>query len=213
MSQELQTDISILSLAHGRRERYTPTIRVIEPAAGIAPAAGKGNLYMLIEVDGSDQGRARVYREILNTIQETYYFHQGDVISALTAALQAVHSHIQAYNRSHRTDFTAGVTCLVATGAEIVSAQAGPTILAVRSSHGLQWFSPLNDDDYVPLGADTLPSIEIGQTPGEPDIVMVAMNSAWANYLEVEVMLDATSVPQSQAVADQLAGVGIDADE
>ncbi|NOZ50964.1 MAG: hypothetical protein GXP37_13115 [Chloroflexi bacterium] len=211
MSQALQTDISILSLARGRRERYTPTIRVIEPASGIAPAAGKGNLYLLLEVEGSDQGRAKLYREILNTIQETYYYHEGDVISALTAALQAIHAHIQAHNRSHHTAVTAGVTCLVATGAEIVSAQAGPTILAVRSSAGLQWFSPLNDDDYVPLGADTPPSIEIGQTPGEPDIVVVAMNSAWANHLEVPVMLEATSVPRSQAVADQLAGVGIDA--
>lgn len=213
MSQALQTDISILSLAYGRRERYTPTVRVIEPASGIAPAEGKGNLYVLIEVEGGDQGRARLYRDILNTIQETYYFHKGDVISALTEALLAVHQHIQTYNTSHRTDFTAGATCLVATGAEIVSAQAGPTILAVRTSAGLQWFSPLNDEDYVPLGAATLPSIEIGQTPGEPGIVIVAMNSTWANYLEVPVMLEATSVPRSQAVADQLAGIGIDSPE
>lgn len=213
MSQALQTDISILSLAYGRRERYTPTARVIEPASGIAPAEGKGNLYILIEVEGGDQGRARLYRDILNTIQATYYFHEGDVISALTEALHAAHQHIQRYNRSHRTDFTAGATCLVATGAEIVSAQAGPTILAVRTSAGLQWFSPLNDEDYVPLGAATLPSIEIGQTPGEPDSVIVAMNSAWANYLEVPVMIEATSVPRSQAVADQLAGIGIDSTE
>ena len=72
MSQALQTDVSILSLAYGRREPHTPTARVIEPAEGIAPAEGKGNLYILVELDGEDQGEVRLYRELLGTIQEAY---------------------------------------------------------------------------------------------------------------------------------------------
>ena len=213
MSQALQTDISILSLAYGRREPHTPTVRVIEPARGIAPAAGKGNLYILMELDGASGGNVRLYRELLATIQETYYLSTKDITGALTAALRAAHAHLQKHNQVHHTDYTGGATCLVATGSEIISAQAGPTILAVRSSAGLQWFSPLNDESYVPLGDEDQPSIEIGRVAGHPGVVIVAMNSAWANYLEVSLMLEATTTPRAQAVVDQMAGIGIDAHE
>lgn len=213
MSRELQTEVSILSLAYGRREPHTPTARTIEPAPGIAPAEGKGNLYILVELDGEDQGDLRLYRELLGTIQEAYYLSKEDITGALTAALHAAHSHLQRYNQVHQSDYIGGATCLVATGNEIISAQAGPTILAVRSSAGLQWFSPLNDENYVPLGDEETPSIEIGQVAGHPGVVIVAMNSAWASYLEVPVMLEATAAPRAQAVVDQMAGIGIEADE
>ncbi len=213
MSQALQTDVSILNLLGGHRDRSSPTVRVIEPDAGIAPAEGKGNLYILLELAGSDQGRGRLYRDLLGTIQETYYYHSGDVASALTAALRAAHNSIQQHNLYNNTRFTGGATCLAVTGAEIVSAQAGPTILAVRSAAGLQWFSPLNNERYVALGGQTAPSVEIGRVPGQPGNVIVAMNSAWASHLEVPVMREATSVPRAQVVADQLAGVGINTPE
>lgn len=213
MSQALQTDVSILNLLGGHRDRSAPTVRVIEPDAGIAPAEGKGNLYILVELAGPDQGRGRLYRDLLGTIQETYYYHSGDVASALTAALRAAHASIQQYNLYHSTRFSGGATCLVVTGAEIVSAQAGPTILAVRSAAGLQWFSPLNNERYLALGEQAPPPIEIGRVPGQPGTVIVAMNSAWATHLEVPVMREATSVPRAQAVADQLAGVGINMQE
>ncbi len=213
MSQALQTDVNILSLAYGRRESHTPTARAIEPARGIAPAAGKGNLYILVELEGESGGNARLYREMLNAIQETYYHSNEDITGALTAALRAAHAHLQKYNQVHHSDYTGGATCLVATGSEIISAQAGPTILAVRSSAGLQWFSPLNDENYIPLGEEDLPSIEIGRVVGHPGVVIVAMNSAWANYLEVSLMLQATATPHAQAVADQMAGIGINVQE
>ncbi|RME85223.1 MAG: hypothetical protein D6775_03375 [Caldilineae bacterium] len=213
MSKSLQTDISIVSLNQGRRSNYTPTVRVIEPAQGIAPAEGKGNLYILLEVDGSGPGLARLYRDLLGVLQETYYKTGADTKTGLTAAIRAAHAYLQQYNQHHRTSFTAGVTCLVATGSEIISAQAGPTILAVRSKAGLQWFSPLNDENYIPLGDEAAPSVEIGQVANHPGAIIVVMNSAWANYLEVPLMLEATAVPRARAVADQMAGIGINARE
>lgn len=213
MSQALQTDIRILSLLGGRRSSHAPTARAIEPADGIAPAEGKGNLYILLELDGPEQGRAKLYRELLNTIQETYYYHREDVATALTAALRAAHAYVQQYNQYHHYHFRGGATCLVATGEGIVSAQVGPTILAVNSGAGLQWFSPLNNDKYVPMGDSSTPAVEIGRVAGHPGIVIVAMTSAWANYLEVPLMMEATAVPNAQAVVDQLAGIGIGAPE
>ncbi len=213
MSYVLQTNVSILKLANGRRERHTPTARVVEPASGVAPAQGKGNLYILMELDGPLQGRARIYREMLNTIQETYYYFDGDAATSLTAALQAAHNYMREYNQYHATDFRAGATCLAATGEEIVLAQAGPTILAMRNSGGLHWYSPLNHEDYRSLGDDELPTVEVARAAGEPGLVMVVMNSAWANYLDVRLTYEATAVPDALAVADQMAGIGIDATE
>lgn len=213
MSPALQTAVNILSLNRGMRTPQSPATRVVEPASGVAPARGQGNLYILLELDGPEQGRARLYRELLNTIQQTYYAHRQDAPTALTAALTAAHSSIGQYNQYHNVHFRGGATCLVATGGEIISAQAGPTILAVRSAAGLQWFSPLNDERSQPLGGAVAPAVQIGRVAGHPDIVIVAMNSAWATYLEVPLMLEATAVANAQAVGDQLAGIGILAPE
>ncbi len=214
MAATLKTEVQIVHLQMGRRSSYAPTARVVEPTSGVAPAEGKGNLYVLIDIAGDDPAIIpRLYRELLNLIQETYYAASGDVIASLTEAIQAAHVHLQAANQRHDAHFTAGVTCLVVTSQEVISAQAGPTILAVRSRAGLQWFSPLNHEDYVALGEKETPAVEIGRVVGHGGIVIVAMNSAWANYLEVPLMMEATDVAHARAVADQMAGIGIDADE
>ena len=213
MPQALRTNISILSLVNGRRERHSYMTRIVEPASGIAPAEGKGNLYILLELEGKDTALARLYRELLNALQETYYYHNGDTASALTAAVRAAHTYLQQHNQYHHVSIAGGVTCLAATGSELVSAQAGPSILAIRNDAGLQWFSPLNRTDYHALGDNLTPAVEIGRVPGQANAVVVAMNSAWARYLEVPLMMEATAVPRAQAVADQLAGIGIDASE
>ncbi len=214
MANTLKTEVRIVHLQQGRRSSHAPTARVIEPASGIAPAQGKGNLYILLELAGEDLSRTgSLYRQLLNIIQDAYFNASGDVIAALTEALQAAHMLLQNYNRDAGTDFIAGATCLAVTSREIISAQAGPTILAVSSDKGLQWFSPLNDDDYVALGEDDAPTVEIGRVAGHPGVVIVAMHSAWANYLEVPLMMEATAVARARAVADQMAGIGIDATE
>ncbi len=214
MAKTLKTEVKILHLQQGRRSSHAPTARVLEPNTGVAPSRGKGNLYILIELSGDDVSRAgSLYRQILNIIQDTYYNAPDDVTTALTNALQAAHVLLQHYNRDAGTNYAAGATCLAVTSQEIISAQAGPTILAVSSDKGLQWFSPLNNEDYVSLGEEETPAVEIGRVPGHAGVVMVAMNSAWANYLEVPLMMEATAVARARAVADQLAGIGVDADE
>ncbi|RUA16519.1 MAG: hypothetical protein DSY55_03905 [Clostridia bacterium] len=171
-------------------------------------------MYILVEVTGEETARiGKLYRELLNSIQEVYYASQNDVVAALTEALQEAHLLVCRYNQTYQTDYRGGATCLAVTSREIISAQTGPTILAVRSQKGLQWFSPLNNDDYVALGEGDAPSVEIGRVSGHPGIVIVSMNSAWANYLEVALMQEATDVARARAVADQMAGIGIDADE
>ncbi len=213
-TRTLKTDIQIVHLQKGRRRSYAPTARVVEPTTGVVPAQGKGNLYMLVEISGDDAAAIpRLYWELLSRIQETYYAAPGDVTKAITEAIQEAHGFLQRYNQRHHTHFNAGVTCLVVTSQELLSAQAGPTILAVRSRQGLQWFSPLNHEDYIALGEEDTPAVEIGRVPGHAGLIMVAMNSAWANYLEVSLMLEATAIPKARAVADQIAGIGIDAEE
>ena len=164
MAATLKTEVQIVHLQMGRRSPYAPTARVVEPTSGIAPARGKGNLYILIDIAGDDPAAIpRLYRDLLNLIQETYYAAAGDVIASLTEAIQAAHTRLRTHNQRRQTALTAGVTCLVVTSQEVLSAQAGPTILAVRSRAGLQWFSPLNHEDYVALGEEETPAVEIGR--------------------------------------------------
>ncbi len=214
MTNPLKTDVQIVYLHQGRRRAHAPMALVVEPKTGRVSQTDKGNLYVLIELDGGDpQDKQSLYRKLVEIIADTYYAASGDVVSALTEAIHAAHQHLQAFNQQHRTDMVGGVTALVVTGQDVISAQAGPTILAVRSRQGLQWFSPLNHEDYIALGEDAIPAVEIGRVPSHPGVVIVMMNSDWAGYLEVPLMLEATSVPKALAVADQMAGIGIDAEE
>ena len=214
MTTSLTTEVQILHLKLGRRAPFAPSSRVVEPETGIAPEDGKGNLYILLELFGEEpKVLPRLYREVLNLIQETFYAVGGDGVAAITEAIQAAHAHLTTFNQEHEEQVEGGVTCLVVTSREVISAQAGPTILAVRSRAGLQWFSPLNHEDYVALGEDDILSVEIGRVKAHPGVVIVAMTSNWANYLEVPLMMAATDVPRAEAVADQMAGIGIDATE
>jgi hypothetical protein len=214
MASFLQTDVSMLSLAQGRRQDLAIGARAIEPDDGLLPGEGKGNLYLLLELEGPEAGRPRLYRELLNTVQETYYRSSEDMAKALTTAIHAAHHRLQASNRAQSTPFTGAITAVAVVGTTIVVAQVGATILAVRSRRGLEWFSPLNQTDRpAPLGGTGVPSVEIGRIEGQTEAVLVAMTGAWANYLEVPLMLEATAVPHAQVVADQLAGIGIDAAE
>ncbi len=214
MASFRQTDVSMLSLAAGRREDVAIGARAVEPDDEQLSTAGKGNLYLLLELAGPAAGRPRLYRELLNTVQDTYYRSSEDVAKALTAALHAAHHRLQAYNRAQSTTFTGAITAVAVLGTAIVAAQVGATILAVRSRRGLEWFSPLNQTEQPPpLGGTAIPPVEIGRIDGQSEAVMVVMTGAWANYLEVPLMLEATAVPQAQVVADQLAGIGIDAAE
>jgi hypothetical protein len=214
MAKTLKTEVKILHLVGGKRSSHAPSARIVEPTSGLAPSRGKGNLYILIELEADDLSRAgSLYRQLLNVIQETYYNARGNAVTSLTEALQAAHVLLQRYNQDAGTDIIAGATCLVVTSQEIISAQAGPTILAVSSDQGLQWFSPLNDEDFVALGEEEAPTIEIGQVPGHSGVVMVAMQSVWANYIEVPLMMEATAVARAQAVTDALAGIGFQANE
>ncbi len=214
MASFLQTDVSMLTLSEGHREDLAVGARAVEPDEGLLPTAGKGNLYLLLELEGPAAGRPRLYRELLNTVQETYYRSSEDVAAALTQAIHAAHHRLQAYNRAHNTSFTGAITAIAVVATAIVAAQVGATILAVRSRRGLEWFSPLNQSEQPPsLGGPGGPPVEIGRIEGQTEAVIVAMTGAWANYLEVPLMLEATAVPHAQVVADQLAGIGIDATE
>lgn len=213
MAPFLQTDVSMLSLAAGRRADVAIGARAVEPDVGPL-AESKGNLYLLLELDGPEAGRPRLYRELLNIAQETYYRTEGEVTTALTAAFHAAHHHLRASNRTGNTTFTGAMTAVAVVDTAVVIAQVGATILAVRSRRGLEWFSPLNQSEQPPpLGGERVPPVEIGRVEGQDEAVIVAMTGAWANYLEVPLMLEATAVPHAQVVADQLAGIGIDAAE
>ncbi|MCS7038959.1 MAG: hypothetical protein NZP34_05100, partial [Caldilineales bacterium] len=213
MAPFLQTDVSMLSLAEGRRADVAIGARAVEPDEG-TPEEGKGHLYLLLELEGPEAGRPRLYRELLNAVQETYYRTTGDVTMALTTAIHAAHQRLRAYNRANHTTFTGAITAVAVADTAIVAAQVGATILAVRSRRGLEWFSPLNQSEQPPsLGDERVPPVEIGRVEGQDEAVIVAMTGAWANYLEVPLMLEATAVPHAQVVADQLAGIGIDAAE
>lgn len=213
MAPFLQTDVSMLSLAAGRRADVASGARAVEPDEGPLEER-KGNLYLLLELDGPEAGRPRLYRELLNVVQETYYRTEGEVTTALTAAIHAAHHRLRAYNRANNTAFTGAITAVAVAGTAVVAAQVGATILAVRSHRGLEWFSPLNQSEQPPpLGGERVPPVEIGRVEGQDEAVIVAMTGAWANYLEVPLMEEATAVPHAQVVADQLAGIGIDAAE
>lgn len=62
MSTVLQTTVSQLEVARGQRRDHAPNVRAVEPGEA------KGNLYLLLELTGPQEGRSRLYRQLLGEV-------------------------------------------------------------------------------------------------------------------------------------------------
>ena len=135
-------------------------LEAVEPAWGDERAA-RGNLYILIELIGSSPVSSHAVREMLATVELTYYSAGGPVSQVLKQAIADAHEILRNMNRnSPDIALQAGIICAAVVQGHLVIASAGPTVAFVSTSQRLDQF-PLDEERYAgTIGGETEPNVQ-----------------------------------------------------
>ena len=205
----MRIHLAELSLAGGQRQERGYNTRVITPPPDSEDAA-KGSLIMLLDLSGPPRHRRRYLRQLMNTIQSTYYTTPGTILSALVHALRMAHHDLRAINASLEGEedrYLCHIACLVVQEDEVFVAQAGATTVAVLLPTGIRWLSPLQDEteDPVPLGMDRDIRPHTARLLVPPDTMMLVLDSGWLGQMDPDLFRRAIAHPTPDEVLAELA--------
>ncbi len=206
----LRVRLAELSLVGGKRQERGYNARMVSPPPD-APEARKGTLVMLLDLGGPSRHRRRHLRQLLNTIQSTYYTTPGTITSALVHALRTAHQELLAINESMPEDeegrFLCNAACLVLHDNEIYLAQMGATTVAVLLPTGLHWFSPLQDEeeDPIPMGLERDIRPHTARMGVYPGTMVLMLDSGWLGQMDAVLFRRAISRANPEEVLDELA--------
>lgn len=129
MTVELTSVIGQLNIAGGTWRGDAPNqVAVREPKSAAVPGAGKGDLFILTEIQGNIPNRQPVERQLGEAVRDHYYLARGSVTASLRRALQAAGDLLydRNYSVSVEDRIVAGVVALVISGEDAFVAQIGP---------------------------------------------------------------------------------------
>jgi hypothetical protein len=208
MTAELTTVIGQLSIHGGDWRKDTPNqVAVREPKSADVPGAGKGDLFIVTEIQGEVKDRDALEQRLAHVIRDSYYLARGSITASLRRAVQTGNDLLYQRNRK------VGVEERVAGGAVIVSvcqedvfvAQIGPAaFFAVLGDHIRRYparsiwldeaLGPAQDEDMSALGLNKL--VEPGLhhlRVGLQDILVLA-DSRLASQLPLKNLVQAVQV-------------------
>ncbi|GAB4569638.1 MAG: hypothetical protein Kow0047_22960 [Anaerolineae bacterium] len=195
----LPTEIQVIEIS-AEQDQHVPHSRSIEPAATTAQERIRGNLYIYLDVSGRGAGRARVARETLSIIQETYYEATGSVNRCLTEAILAAHEAI----REERGGFQGCVACLVVRGRDLFVAQAGPAVAFIAHPDAVNQFPSELPEKPMLLGGDEAPPVETFQTRLNGDTTVILADAEWLEHVPAKILAALPYAPEIQDSIDYL---------
>lgn len=163
-------------------------VRAIEPLPEEAQAR-RGNLYVLIELMGESPVRGRALRQMLSTIQQTYYTAGGSLSEILQAAIDNAHDVLYALNqRSPNTDLRAGITCTALVQDRLMLAAAGPALALIATDQRVDQFPP--DPAYysAPIGGPQRPDVTFYRHHVQNGDVLFLGESDWMLLTTVKTL-------------------------
>lgn len=120
-----------------------PAGLLAEEAGGLLPSdRGRGNLYALLALEGSPEGRDEVAQRLVQEMRKAYYGQRGSVTGGLRRTLLAANqtllqmNHILPYERQR----LASAACLVLRGTDAYVAQVGDVVAFVVKEGGYLCF-------------------------------------------------------------------------
>lgn len=132
MTAEITTVIGQLNIVGGNWRGDAPNqVAVREPKSAGTPGAGKGDLFILVEVRGAKSDYRTLEQKLAGLIRDTYYLDQGSVTASLRRALQAAGDQLYERNLQVGVDerVIAGAVAVVMSGEDAFAAQIGPAAL------------------------------------------------------------------------------------
>src|SRR5687768_6791101 len=80
MTAEISTVIDQLSISEGKWRSHTPNqVAVREPKAADAPGSGKGDLFIITEIQGDVTDRDGLEQRLAHLIRDSYYLSSGSI--------------------------------------------------------------------------------------------------------------------------------------
>ncbi len=203
MKTELTTTVGQLAVDQGQVSPNAPNARAIEPGDA------KGNLYLLLELSGPETGRTRLYRQVLNEVQNAFYQVPGNIADVLHNSVSRAHSIIQAANAAQPSDrrWRGGISCVALYRDHVYLGQAGPALVLVTHPTTVEMFPADSSPPPVALGDADAPMVDLYHTRIEPDNLILLLESGWLLHTDVETLAGVTTAPNVHAVLDVLADV------
>lgn len=207
MSTVLQTTVGQLEVARGQSRDHAPNVRAVEPGEA------KGNLYLLLELSGPQDGRSRLYRQILNEVQSTYYNSAGNVADILHVAVSQGHRLLSEANAGRSGDqrWRGGMSCAALWQDHIYLAQAGPATVMVTHPATVEMFPVYAEPPQGGLGDDEAPMIDLYHTRIEPGNAILLLESGWTAQADLEALASAATAPRLTTITDYLVQLAGDA--
>jgi hypothetical protein len=125
----IKTTLGQVALVGGQRDDRTPGVLVDERGAHLVKGRDRGNLYVLVQLEGYATEGDVVADRLAEVVDEVYYGWRGSVTAGLQEALRQANHLLFEENRNSLPGErrTAGISCVVLRGADLFVAQVGPT--------------------------------------------------------------------------------------
>jgi hypothetical protein len=139
MDAKFTTVVGQLSLSNGQWATQAENqVAVREPKSADAPGAGKGDVFIVTEIQGNVQNPAKMEQKLAQAIRDNYYLARGSVTASLRRALQSANDLL--YKRNSQVEredrIVGGAVVLVMSGEDAFVAQIGPTAcFAILGDH------------------------------------------------------------------------------
>ncbi|MCS7222644.1 MAG: hypothetical protein RML36_15200 [Anaerolineae bacterium] len=199
----LPTHITVIEIS-AEQDRHALRSRSVEPDASTPQAKVRGNLYLFLNLSGTGVGQARLYRQVLNTVQAVYYEQMaGSVTSSLNQAILAAHGVIRRANAvTPQAVWRGSLTCLVVRESDLFLMHAGPGLSFIAHPDKVDQFPAEVAQNGTYLGNDELPEIQFFQTSLRGDTTLLLANADWLDHIP------ATTLAAIIAAPDLELGVG-----
>lgn len=192
MGAKLSTQVTQLSIVAGTQKESATNTGLVETSSRVSAGAGKGNLYLLVDVTGDRSGKEEIHRELIQILSEEYFRVPGGVVNGLRQAIRAANTYLYETNTESLPLWRrlGEVSCAVLRGNDLYTASAGAAVVCVLHRGRLRIFPPpssqhrtlarVDEPPVLPsLGAETyLPQVGVSHCYIEADDLILVASSA-----------------------------------
>lgn len=221
MTAELTTVVGQLSINGGHWRKETPNqVAVREPKSADAPGTGKGDLFIVTEIQGDLENRDALEERLAHVIRDTYYLARGSITASLRRALQAGNDLLYHRNRKVSVEerIIGGAVVLVVCQEDAFIAQIGPAaFFAVLGDHIRRyparsiWLDkgaePAQDEDVSVLGLSKIVEPSLHHVRVDLEDMLVLTDSRLAEQLPLKDLVEAVQGGDARTAVKNLGKV------
>ncbi len=177
-------------------------------------AAAKGNLFVLVEVQGDAAGLDLIEKRLLTLVRDAYYPARGGITAGLRRAINTANQWLYQYNSANEDLLIGGVAAAVMREDDLFIAQIGPAAIFSSLNNFVRRHpeeSPWLDggrgqgDDYAPaLGVHHFVEPYITHLQLQPGDAVILCNSHLAAQVSAQQVLQTLTAQKAGAAAKKL---------